>query len=244
MLFPQIEEVFGRARQGVFAPFKCAASNGKSYFVKGAGSGIRGLVCEYVCGRLAQFLELPIPPFVILESSKALIENSLVPGINELGADLAFGSEAIEAAKELTYTRLNVTSVDLQQRILVFDWWIRNEDRKLTSLGGNPNMIMDSAEQKLYIIDHHSAFDPEFNVSDFLSSHAFSRHKNLFSDDDFQTRHRTLLLGALANLESIFKDVPNLWMECFEDEREHFDIDEIRRTLNNVAHPDFWVVAP
>jgi hypothetical protein len=72
----------------------------------------------------------------------------LVPGINELGSDLAFGSTAIKGAKELTYTRLNVPSADLQQRILVFDWWTRNEDRHLTRLGGNPNMIMDSSEEK------------------------------------------------------------------------------------------------
>lgn len=27
--------------------------------------------------------------------------------------------------------------------VLVFDWWVRNEDRHLTEMSGNPNLLWD-----------------------------------------------------------------------------------------------------
>jgi hypothetical protein len=60
-----------------------------------------------------------------------------------LGAGLCFASCQLPHAQEFSISMADRVFADLATDVLVFDWWVRNDDRKLTPLGGNPNLLWD-----------------------------------------------------------------------------------------------------
>lgn len=166
----QIVEIVGRSEQGVTRPFICRGDDGNTYFVKGIGAGRQSQVYEWIAGGLALELSLPIAPFDIVAVPEELVAVS--PNYRELGAGPAFGSLK-QTIMELNYAMVDEVPVELQQAVLAFDWWIRNNDRMLTESGGNPNLFWEPEEGRLVIIDHNQAFDPRFSVEDFLDYHVF-----------------------------------------------------------------------
>ncbi len=86
----QVVEILGRAEQGMTHPFICRGDDDNTYFVKGIGAGRRSQICEWVAGRLALDLGLPIAPFKIVDVPEELVAVS--PDCRELGAGPAFDS--------------------------------------------------------------------------------------------------------------------------------------------------------
>jgi len=167
-----IIEVLGRAEQGVTEPFKCRADDGNLYYVKGKHASRRSQLCEWIAGHLARALGLPIPAFCVLEVSEEIIE--LLPaGWQELGTGPVFGSLAHLHSIEMTWPLIKSVPANIRSDILVFDGWIRNGDRILTELGGNPNLLWDPASKNVVVIDQNQAFDREFDHQIFLESHIF-----------------------------------------------------------------------
>ena len=97
----RIDEVIGRAVQGVTRPFICRGSDGHVYYVKGAGAGRRSQICEWIAGNLALTLCLPIAPFTLVEIPEELDAVSDMPDWRDLGTGMAFGSRRMTIA-ELT----------------------------------------------------------------------------------------------------------------------------------------------
>lgn len=58
-----IVEIKRRAEQGVTRPFLCRGDDERWYWVKGNGAGRLALCREWIAGRIAQLMDLPIPPF-------------------------------------------------------------------------------------------------------------------------------------------------------------------------------------
>ena len=233
-----IEEVFRRAEQGVLRPFLCKGSDEVTYFVKGRGTGYRDLIAEYVCARLGAALGLPIPAFSIVEVPRELVAQSQMTGIQELGEGPAFGSARVEFAQELSSSTLVRIPKELQARVFLFDWWILNEDRHFTELGGNPNLLWNYEVGELAVIDHNSAFDPGFRVECFRETHAFASRASGFDDRDFRAHETERLEGALAELETIFCELPKEWCEGAPD----FDIDAVAGILKRHRTPKFWSI--
>lgn len=102
MMPVQIVEIFDRSIQGVTRPFFCRCEDGQTWFVKGRGAGRQSLIAEYVGGRLARSLGLPVPDFEVVEVPPDLIKWSGREDANELGAGLAFGSRALPHAQEFS----------------------------------------------------------------------------------------------------------------------------------------------
>ena len=71
-IHPAIIEVGERTEQGMTKPYRCVADDGQSYFVKSQGAGWRSLVCEWVAGRLAVAVGLPVPPLAPVGVDDAL----------------------------------------------------------------------------------------------------------------------------------------------------------------------------
>lgn len=240
----EIIEIIRRSTQGATEPFICRGDNGKIYFVKGKGAGRRSLIAEWIAGHLALELGIPIAPFVLV----SIPEELFVPGsrleLSDLGIGYAFGSEECSVT-ELTYSRIEQVPIEEQQKVLAFDWWIHNEDRTLTAIGGNPNLFWDEVEKQLVVIDHNQAFDPDFNAASFLEMHVFSEQWNAISQSqELQTTICRQMQLALGKWQDILQSIPSAWWYVDDEKTVSAQIDtkHIYNHLNRVFKNDFWRV--
>lgn len=241
----QIVEILERSEQGVTRPFLCRCSDDQLYYVKGQGAGRRSLLCEWFAGHLAQALDLPLPPFAIVQASRELIE--LHPEGHDLGAVPGFGSRVVAHTQELTISHLHDVPMPLQSDVLVFDWWTHNPDRTLTTQSGNPNLLWDTDNGQLVVIDHNVAFDTAFDARAFSETHVFADEiPKTFQDLVERLSYAKRLRSALAVWPMACQNVPDEWW--FADEERtvpaSFDPDAALALLNRCTHEDFWRLAP
>jgi hypothetical protein len=237
----QIIEIMGRSEQGITKPFICRGDDKQVYFVKGRGAGRRSQICEWVGGVLGQKLGLPIAKFEIVDVPEELLEDGAMPNLGELGAGLAFGSRKFLAV-ELTPPAVDKVSLNLQREILAFDWWIRNGDRMLTRLGGNPNLFWSSGHE-LVMIDHNQAFDRDFSKRDFFKFHAFNGQSGyILGDLSLQDRYRDKFTKVLNCLEAIWNTIPQEWgfVDPEATVATDFNIKEVRDLLMQCHSDGFW----
>ena len=236
-----IEEVQGRAKQGVTEPFICQGDDGAVYFVKGIGAGRRSQICEWVSARLASAFGLPIADYVLAEVPAELIEHQVRADIGQLGAGIVFASRQIAHADELTVTTRDLVPAQIAMDVLVFDWWLHNEDRHLTELGGNPNLLWDVGAAELAVIDHNQAFDRGFDAARFLESHVFSNYWNrVFSDHVERRKYGERLASVLSGLEAIRATIPDSWWYVDEGVPADVTWGEIASCLERCHREDFW----
>ena len=62
----RIRQVVRVSDQGVSRPYQCYDENGVLRWCKGNHTGLRSLIAEWVCARIARELELPVPACDIL----------------------------------------------------------------------------------------------------------------------------------------------------------------------------------
>ena len=242
-----ITEIVKRSEQGVTRPFLCRASNGSSWFVKGLrGVGAAALRAEWICGKFAKAMHLPIPAFAIAEVDEVLVAMSAVEGANELGQRYAFSSQAIGGAQEITFSQARELPLDLQARVLLFDWWIRNEDRILGPLGGNPNILTTgSAPPEPWLIDHHTALDAEFQRERFWNNHIFADARGVWTEAWRRTESKRLESVA-GRLSAAWQAMPDVWLpeENADSEGSVLEQQRIARILLFPidAPAEFWNV--
>ena len=215
-----IVEVLGRAEQGMTRPFLCRGDDDQLFYVKGRGAGLHSLCCEWIAGNLALMMGLPLPDFTIAEVPEALVNGSDRSDIRELGAGLVFASARLESAREITWAEAQACPAELKALVLLFDWWVHNEDRSLSALGGNPNLLMTADEggpSKLWVFDFNLAFDADFLDARFRENHLFSV---LLPDwpAGFRQRLEPLMQAALNQLGEWFASLPEEWQHLEGDE--------------------------
>lgn len=236
-----IEEVLGRSKQGVTEPFICRGDDGAIYFVKGRGAGRRSQVCEWVAAQLATELALPIAEYTLAEVPEELVEVAAFPDIQQLGAGIVFASRELHHPQELTATTRDLVPAETATDILVFDWWLHNEDRHLTERGGNPNLLWDMQGDGLVVIDHNQAFDRTFDATNFLASHVFAGQWNaIFSDHLERQRYSARLQAVLAKLPGIRATIPDSWWYLDDEVLADVSWDEIEVCLERCRREDFW----
>jgi hypothetical protein len=236
-----IEEVQGRAKQGLTEPFICLGDDGARYFVKGIGAGRRSQICEWVSAQLATAFGLPIADYVLAEVPVELLALQVRSDIGQLGAGIVFASRQITHAQELSVTTRDLVPAEVAMDILVFDWWIHNEDRHLTERGGNPNLLWDVRSAELAVIDHNQAFDPGFDTAHFLGSHVFAEYWNkVFSDHVERRKYSERLNNALSGLTAIRATIPESWWHLDEGVPANVSWDEIASCLKRCQRNDFW----
>lgn len=236
-----IEEVLGRAQQGMTHPFICRGDDGDIYYVKGFGAGRRSQICEWVAARLANLFGLPIAEYALADTPQELVMYSTFPGIRDLGSGIVFASRALPHVQELNVTTREHVPEELACDVLVFDWWLHNEDRHLTELGGNPNLLWDVESEELVVIDHNQCFDPTFNAARFLDTHVFKDHWNrIFSDHIERAAYLGRMNRALAELEVIRASIPDSWWHVDEGVPADVTWDEIVARVASCHAPDFW----
>lgn len=240
----EIVEIIDRSTQGVTEPFICRADNDAIYYVKGIGAGRRSQICEWIAGRLGRDLGLPIPPFAIVDVPHELIALGSMEGLSELGSGPAFGSQR-RSLSELPFTAVAGIPVETQRSVLAFDWWVRNGDRALSALGGNPNLFWDIETSELLVLDHNQAFDPDFSADDFQQLHAFARQiPALFGDLVRRQEYAERLGSAFVQWNDILSEIPDDWK--FADTEQtvpvDFDFSAAWSQLRRCFHDDFWTL--
>lgn len=236
-----IEEILGRAHQGITLPFVCRGDDGSLYYVKGCGAGRRSQICEWVAAQLATAFGIPIAEYALAVVPEELLEAQALPSINDLGSGLVFASRELPHTQELNITTRARVTAELAMDILVFDWWLHNEDRHMTECGGNPNLLWDMQGDALVVIDHNQAFDRSFDSTHFFESHAFAGYWNQIYSDHIQREHyQTKLAELLSGLSTIRASIPDSWW--FVDDGVPADItwDEIATCLTRCRQEDFW----
>lgn len=172
----EIVEIIKPAKQGQgrTQPFLCKASDGRLYYVKGCAATNAGLMKEWLGAHLAQAFGLTVPPFQIafLDPELAKCYGSLA--VSALKGGYVFASEQIASVTELKFETIKTLNAELKLSVLIFDLWIENEDRTLSTKGGNPNLLWKTDGSGLYVIDHNLIFDDTFNKTDFWETHAFN----------------------------------------------------------------------
>ena len=194
------------------------------YFVKGRSANRRGLVNEWLCANLAKAFGLPVAPFELAEVPQELIEADLTGWLKDLGGGAVFASRKV-LGQELAASQVQSLPRDLRRDVLVFDWWVRNNDRNRTAQGGNVNLLWQPGqltrnddnekvvEGGVAVIDHNLALDMEFSAHEFCRSHVFAGDlPETFSDFLLRQSFSQRLQQALEVWDSAWDDLPPAWV--------------------------------
>jgi hypothetical protein len=237
----EIVEILRRSEQGRTRPFLCRGDDGHTYFVKGRGAGLRSLIIEWLCGHLALAFGLPVAEFERVEVPAALADPLLFPEANELGAGLAFGSRVFQHVQEVTVSHLDLIDPATQRDVLLFDWWIHNQDRLLTGLGGNVNLLWDQPASALVVIDHNLAFDPDFDAATFRQMHVFARQwPAVFGDLAEKSRYMERLDQAMEGFDRLCDNLPPEWWMVDDGVPVNFDRQAVKTLLQRYTQDIFW----
>jgi hypothetical protein len=176
--------------------------------------------------------------FVKGKSASALLRLHGEEAVSDLGNEPAFASKRIASSHELRYDRIQHIDETRQQDILLFDAWVRNGDRSLTEKGGNPNLLW--RENEVYVIDHNLIFDREFNLNDFLMTHAFHQQMPQILEDSLKRQqYEGKMKQALDNWETAWDALPEEWREE-NDDLELFDQEHNYQQLHDDANGHIW----
>lgn len=234
----QIVEVLGPSVQGMSRPYKCIADDGAIYYVKGQQTNRASLWKEWISGHLGVSLGLPMPPFALLQVDQTLLAE-LPKEWRDIGATPAFGSRHHDSATWFEPNLIEKVPPDVQQAICIFDWWVRNSDR----LSGNTNLLWDAESQKLIVIDHNQAFDPDFDAQEFCQDHVFAAQwaairADLFLQADWSRR----LSEALPLAQWACDNAPQEWhwANTEMDVPADFAPEKALALLARCTTPDLW----
>ncbi len=260
-----ITEVIGRSEQGMTRPFICAANFCEIYYVKGAYAGKNSLCCEWVANRLVN-LALPnaplgLPWFRMAEVPRELIEGSARSDIRDLGAGRVFASMRIEDGQELTWSAAQGWPEETMALLLLMDLWIQNEDRSLSPLGGNPNLLVEQIpplsvddpegalwvdqprREMLWAYDFNMAFDEAFDRERFFGAHVFGGLLKKWPEG-FRERMEPYLKHALGEVRTVFAELPPEWLHLDGDDSlpVQLDVERVMSVLElPFREPDrFW----
>ena len=226
----RIESILKISEQGVSRPFLCKDENGGVRWCKGSHTGFRSLVSEWICGRLASEINLPIPEFEIFSldrrdfSAWSGSQNSDVPDLVTEANQFVFGSLNVENCKDVFDSAVELAHIDKKTlaRIYWFDELIHNTDRT----DFNSNLLVNG---EVYIIDHNNAFDPAFDATAFADEHILRGYRDAIPSDEvhaLRARVRDLARGEF--LECTWNEMPDGWVDVGETV---LPIDSIRRVL-------------
>ena len=224
-----ITELLDRADTGVSVkPFFCKTDSNREIYVKPAGALAESLIAEWIGGRLAQLMGLPCPDIDIVEVLKQLSDANRNPDWSDFKPGIGFGSYYLGATfRDLQSSDLRHLNVVELSEAYLFDYWIKNEDRKMGPTAGNPNTLVHYDRDEFCLIDHDNAFDPEFSLSQFLQLHIGRQGKELWLLEATRQRWSEKAAAALSELDDIWRELPEEWVYSNLD-----NPDEARYTIN------------
>ena len=234
MIMKQVVEIIERCAEGtcVSRPFRVRADDGNLYWIKGCGTGWnRNELCyELLAARMATALGLPMAGHEVLDVPQALLEFCAVPGIRDLSEGPAFGSLHVDDAVSLPPVEVSSVPEESRQGILLFDWWVQNEDRILGETGGNVNLLWNPADKQVTVIDHNNAFDRTFDEAVFFQNHVFREERERIPSA-FLLEQKQAFENMANRFAELIRDFPDEWVEQ-DDRPGDFNPEFVREILN------------
>lgn len=202
-----IVEVLGWAEQGRSRPLKCMGADGYLYYVKGQQTNRSSLWREWICGHLAQALDIRLPPFCLVQLDKTLLRE-LQAEWQSVGCMPAFASRHQAHSGWMEMGMVGQVPEAVQRDVWLFDWWVQNPDRTR----GNTNLLWDTANESLVMIDHNLAFDVGLEPKIFHETHIFAEQRAAFAGDLFlQQEYTARLQAALPIATQAIDSAPSEW---------------------------------
>jgi len=224
-------------QQGATGPYLCLADNNKNYVLKRQRAGFEGCIKEWLFGKLGRYLGLPIPNCELVYVDGSLLEYNDDYQF-EIGEGMAFGSEHVPDLQEVNFQQLQSFSENQLQDLYIFDYWIRNADRNLTELSGNPNLFYKQSTLEVIVLDHNLACDKEFQIEDHQGLHVSSKFWPSQIDYVLQQNYENRIRQAMLNWDDLVAAIPDDW----KDGVTNFDglIAEIKLVLDEYQNQQFW----
>ncbi len=229
----ELVEILGFADQGKSKPYLCRGVDEKLYYVKGQNASSSARCREWIVGHLARAFGLPVPPFCLANvSSELLVET---PEIwQNIGAGVAFASASQQGYQWFELGFVDSVEQQLRRDLVVFDWWVRNQDRE----ENNTNLLWDHVSKSLLVIDFDASFDPSFFPTFFLNYHVFARDWSTVSADCLlRSEYEEKLRKALAAFQQACDTLPLVWLRDAESSGE-FSLDAVRSAIGRCKTQD------
>lgn len=132
---------------------------------------------------------------------------------------------------------VNEVSDKLRLDVLVFDWWVQNDDR----LQVNPNLLWDAKSHSLHVIDHDSAFSPDFFPTVFRNYHIFEKDlPRILGDIVCQAEYSTRMMNALSIWDDACDNAPPNWIDHSGVNSELFCPSAAFKVLERCLTPEIW----
>lgn len=241
-----ITSILGRSAGGIsIQPFIGKSESGEKFYLKPCGSRADGLVAEFIGSSLARDMGLPVADFEIVSIPEKLAKHSLRPEFAELSSGPAFASRALSNDYiDLTPDQHSNLHEQQLSELYLFDYWIQNSDRILGEQAGNPNALCSVVTGQLAIIDHDSAFAPDFTATEHQNIHFAAAQKNWWQNSERQAAWTEKISFVLENnLQSYWKQIPEEWPQNqFGDSRITTSAAAIEETLKLplLDKENFW----
>ncbi|GAB6071029.1 hypothetical protein JCM30760_21260 [Thiomicrorhabdus hydrogeniphila] len=228
--------------QGQTQPLVCKADDGDFYFVKYLrGATANGLVKEWIFAQMARDFGFNTPDFTAAFLCQPLID--AFPHFAKHGVvrppeeGVVFASKKVDYCEDFSMSNLYSVSIEKQQDLLVFDLWIRNDDRNLSNQGGNVNLLWSVSENDFYVFDHNLAFDE--SEDKFLETHVFreSAGQDYNFDMVLRQNYEQKLQTILQKWDNYISACPPDWLEADDFT---LDLEYMKRTLLSDAQGQIW----
>lgn len=235
----QISEVLYQSTQGMAAPFICMADDGLRYYVKGRDyCGRESQLCEYFGWHLANAFGLPVPSAVMMELCEDLFEE-LPSDLRKIGPGMLFGIQDASPARWLEEADIQGVPKSLRRDLLVFDYWVCNEDRGAS----NSNLLLNDQEKSVIVIDHNRTFCMDRTAQELIEDHIFvDEWQYLRSDLVAQAEYSARLAEALPAWGHACDNLPPAWRWANDacDIPVRFDWQRAREMLHRFNERIFW----
>jgi len=238
----EITSIYTVTEQGQTQPLVCKAEDSNFYFVKYLkGATANGLVKEWVFAQMARDFGFNTPDFTEAFLDQALIDaypHFRKHGLVRLPEEgVVFASKKVAFCEDFSMSNINSVSVEKQQDLLVFDLWIRNDYRNLSSQGGNVNLLWSVGENDFYVFDHNLAFDE--SEDKFLETHVFRKSAGQDYNFDMVLRqnYERKLQTILQKWDNYICTCPLEWLEADDFT---LDLEDMKFTLLSDAQGQIW----
>ena len=201
--------------QGVSRPYQCYDEKGVLRWCKGNHTGLRSLLSEWICARVARQLGLPVPAFDILRLDPRRFQGWVrcrgerVPQLVTEANPFVFASTNVADSKDVIDIEKDLRCDDpgLLARICLFDELVHNTDRT----DDNTNLLSNAG---VHVIDHNNAFDPAFDREEFLREHVLRRFRTAADRkvvDAFAAQVRQIVTEGFV--DEVWSEMPVEWTE-------------------------------